>query len=147
MKKIYKDMELSSKALAAAIFMASVCFYMIIGAIIARSSGVDFNYNVSFAFLIHGVIISLFSSGVWAICFGLIKTKGFILRALLTLILILVFYAVSFLLPVINTKEGYMIWIITSFACTFLFIAGVSALSLILESKTGARSVLLWELK
>ena len=147
MKKIYKDMELSGKALGAAIFMATVCFYMIIGAITARISGGDFNYYIPFALLIHGVIISLCTSGTWVVCFGLIKNKGNLFRVLSTLIIIFFLYGISLLIPVINTIDGFPLWIIINFVFTFVLISGVSALSLILESKTGTRSVLIWELK
>ena len=147
MKKIYKDMELSSKALGAAIFMATVCLYMGIGAINARISEADFNYYIPFAFLIHGVIISLMVSGAWVLCFGLIKTKGFIFRYLFTLITILALYGITLLFPVIISKESYFIWVISSFVSAFLFLTGVSVLNEMLYKKTGARNVLLWELK
>ena len=147
MKKIYKDMELSSKALGAAIFMATVCLYMGIGAINARISGVDFNYYIPFAFLIHGVIISLMVSGAWILCFGMIKAKGFVFRYLLTLIIMLVLYGITFLFPVIISKESSFIWVISSFVSALLFLTGVSALNEMQLKKTGVRSVLLWELK
>ena len=140
-------MELSSKALGAAMFMATVCLYMGIEIIKAKTSDADITCYIPFAFLLHGIVFALMTSGAWVLCFGLIKTKNYIITALLTLIILLIITGVSIVLPVINTKAGYLIWIISCFASSFLFITGVTALYIKLEIKTGIRSVLLWELK
>ena len=147
MKTKYKDIELSGKSLGAAMFMATVCLYMAIGALSARLSGADFYYHIPFVFLVHGVIISLLAAGVWVINFGLIKTKGFGFRFLFTLIILTALFGISIKLPVINSNIGYELWIISGLISTAAFIIGVSVLSEKYLKKTGSRTVLLWELK
>ena len=142
-----KDIELSCKALGAAMFMLTVVLYMVIGTLYARISGEDFNYHVSFAFLIQGMIVSMLSSLIWIVCFGFIKSWRFFTRYLLLFIVIVAFFVVSILIPIINSAEGYGIWIISGVISTFVFTTAVAVLSEKQRKKTGARSVLLWELE
>ena len=145
-KKI-KEMELSAKTLGSAMFMATVCLYMGIGALYASASGGDFYYHVSFAFLIQGVAVSLLASAAWVLCFGLIKSWKFFFRYLLNLAILIVIFGISKIIPVISSQNGHFLWIISGFVSTFLFITGVSILCEKNVKKTGIRSVLIWELK
>jgi len=142
-----KDMELSAKALGAAIFMATACLYMGIGALYASANNGDFYYHVSFAFLIHGVAVSLLTSGAWVVCFGLINSWNFFCRYLLNLTILIIVFGISKIIPVISSQNGHFLWIISGFISTFFFTTGVSVLCEKYLKKTGERSVLLWEIK
>jgi len=145
--KKMKDMELSGKALGAAIFMATTCLYMGITALYASANDADFYYHVPFAFLIHGVAVSLLTSGAWVVCFGLIKSWNFCCRYLLNLAILFIVFGSSKIIPIISSQNGHFLWIISGFIATFLFTTGVSVLCEKNLKKTGERSVLLWELK
>ena len=143
----HKDMELSGKALGAAMFMASAVLYMVIGTLFTVISGNDFYYHISFAFLIQGMIVSMVSSLMWVVCFGLIKSWNFFARYLLLVAVMVALSGISMLIPVINSTSGYFVWIISGFISMFAFGTAVAVLSEKQLKKTGARSVLLWELK
>ena len=147
MDKRIKEMELSAKTLGAAMFMATVCLYMGIGAIYASASGEIFDYHVSFAFLIQGVAVSLLASAAWVLCFGLIKSLSFFIRYLSNLAILVALFGASKFIPVISSQNGHFLWIVCGFVSTFLFITGVSILSEKHIKKTGVRSVLIWEIK
>ena len=146
LKKISKETELSCKALGAAMFMAAVCLYMAIGAVFASVSGEDFYYHISFVFLIHGMIVSMLSSVLWVLCFGLVKPWGFFCRYLIALIILTALFGLSILMPVINSTEEHFLWIISSLISTLAFGTAIAVLSEKRLRKTGVRSVLLWEL-
>ena len=142
----HKEMELSGKALGAAMFMATAVIYMAIGAIFAVINREGFNYQISFTFLIQGMIMSMASSLMWVVCFGVIKSWKFFARYSILLLFILALAGASILIPVINSTDGYLIWIISTFISALAFGTSVAVLSEKQHKKTGARSVLLWEL-
>jgi len=143
----HKEMELSGKALGAAMFMATAVIYMAIGAIFAVLNREGFNYQLPFAFLIQSMIVSLVSSLMWVVCFGVIKSWKFFARYSMLLLFILALAGVSMLIPVVNAIEGHFIWIISGLISTFAFGTAVAVMSEKQLKKTGARSVLIWELK
>lgn len=147
MKKMNKEMELSYKALSAAMFMGTVCLYMAIGAVFALVSGEGFNYHVSFAFLIQGVVVSTLASIVCVLCFGSAKSWSFVTRYLLTLLILSALFILSMLIPVIGSTKGHFMWVISGAASILAFGTAVAVLSNQHFKKTGTRSVLLWELK
>ena len=140
-----KDMELSCKALGAAMFLGIICAYIAIGAAFAFVSGTDFYYHVSFAFLIQGIAVSMIASAAWVLCFSLAKSWSFLTRYLLVLTISAALFATSMLIPAINATEG-LIWLISGIISTFSFGTGVAILSSKHFKNTGARSTLLWEL-
>jgi len=142
-----KDMELSFKALGAGMFMGTAVLYMAIGGLFAMISEGDFYYHVSFAYLIQGMIVSMASSIMWMVCFGLIKSWQFLARYLLLFITIVTLSGGSMLIPFINSTDGHFVWIISNLISTLAFGTAVAILSEKQLKKTGARSVLLWELK
>jgi len=143
MKKMSKEMELSCKALGAAIFMGIVCLYMAIGALLG---GDHFHYHVSFAFLMQGIAVSMLSSAMWVLCFGSANLWRFFTRYLLILVILAVLFAMSMLIPAINAIEGHFIWIISGIISTLAFGTAVAVLSNKRFKKTGTRSTLLWEI-
>ena len=147
MKKKYKELELSSKALGAAMFMFTVCIYMAIIAILNARGGENINYHVTFAFLIHGIILSLICSGVWVLFFGLGEKCGFFSRYLPALALTAILYGISMIIPAIKNIDGALFWIVSGFSSSFLFGTSVALLSEKKKRTTGIRSVLLWELQ
>ena len=147
MLKKYKSLELSSKALGAAMFMFTVCLYMAICALYNSFSENSVNMNIPFALLIHGIILSFMCSGVWVLFFGIGEKCGFVSRYLPALVLTSAFCAISMIIPVIKNANGVFFWIISGFVSSFLFGSGVAVLSEIKRKKTGIRSVLLWELQ
>jgi len=146
MKKITKEMELSIKALGAAMFMGTVCLHIAIVALFAFISGDNFYYHISFAFLIQGMIASMLASATWALCFGSTKSWRFLAKYLLTTIILVALFAITMLIPAINSTEGHFIWIVSGLISTFAFGTAVAVLSDKHFKKTGSRSVLLWEL-
>jgi len=141
-----KKMELSCKALGAAMFMGTVCLYMAIGALFTFVSSEAFYYHISFTFLLQGIVVSLAASAVWVLCFSLTKAWGFSIRYLLALITLAALFAVSMLIPAINVVEGHFIWVISGVISTLAFGTAVAVSSNIHFRKTGSRSVLLWEI-
>ena len=147
MKKKYKNLELSSKALGAAMFMFTVCLFMGICALYNALNEESVNTNIPFALLIHGIILSIMCSGVWVLFFGLGEKCGFVSRYLPALVLTGSLFGISMIIPVIKNADEAFFWIICGFVSTFLFGSGVAVLSEIKRRKTGIRSVLLWELQ
>ena len=142
-----KDMELSFKALGAGMFMGTAVIYMAIGALFAIIGRDGFNYQVSFVFLIQGMILSMASSIMWVVCFGVIKSLKFFARYSILFIFILALSGVSMLIPVVNSVTGHFIWIMSGLVSTLVFCTAVAVLSEKQLKKTGARSVLIWELE
>ena len=147
MKKISKHMEISCQSLGVAIFMCTVCIYMVVVAIFTWISNGDFYFNIPFAFLIQGVAISMMASIVWTLVLGLMKSWVFLARYFLALIILVALLGVSMLIPAINSTTGYFIWIISSFVSLFFFGTALAALSEKHFKKTGDRSVLVWEIQ
>ncbi|MCL2376636.1 MAG: hypothetical protein FWC76_04485 [Defluviitaleaceae bacterium] len=146
MTKINKKMELSCKALGAAMFMFTVCLYMAIGALFASMGGEVFNYHISFALLIQGIAVSLVASTAWVLCFSFNKPWGFFTRYIISLVALAALFVISMLIPVVNGAEGHFIWIISGIASTFVFGTAVAVSSNMHFRKTGLRSALLWEI-
>ena len=147
MKKKFKDLELSSKALGAAMFMFTVCLFMAICALYNAFNEESVNTNIPFALLIHGIIMSLICSSVWILFFGLGEKCGFVSRYLTALVLTGSLFGISMIVPVIKNADGFFFWIVSGFASSFLFGSGIAVLSEIKRKKTGIRSALLWELQ
>jgi len=147
MLKKYKALELSSKALGAAMFMFTVCLFMAICALYNAFNEKSVNMTIPFALLIHGIILSLMCSGVWVLFFGLGEKCGFVSRYLPALVLTGILFGISMIIPVIKNANGVFFWIISGFVSSFLFGSGIAVLSEIKRRKTGIRSVLLWELQ
>ena len=146
MKKISKELELSIKALGSAMFMATVCLYLAIGAVLYFVRDANFYYHISFAFLIQGLVVSMAASVTWMMCFESAKSLSFIARYVLALMLLTALFGVSILLPVINSTAGHLLWLLSGFVATFAFGTAIAVLSEKRLKKTGSRSVLLWEL-
>ena len=146
MKKMSKQMELSFKALGAAMFMGTVFLHMAIGALFGFISEENFYYNVSFALLIQGMAVSMLASAAWVLCFGCAKPWGFVPRYLLALVVLAALFAISIYIPVINSTENYFTWVVSGVVSTLAFGSAVAMLSNKRFRKTGSRSTLLWEL-
>ena len=147
MKRISKEAELSIKALGAAMFMATVCLYMIIGFIIALVSEEHFYYHISFALLIQGMIASMLASATWILCFGSGKTLRFFARFFLSIVSLVVIFVIFALIPVINSTEWYILWLISGLISALAFGTAIAVLSEKHLKRAGVRSTLLWELK
>jgi hypothetical protein len=141
-----KDMELSLKVLGAGMFMGTVVIYMVIGALFTMTGREGFNYQVPFALLIQGMVLSMATSIMWVVCFGVMKSQKFFARYSTLLIFIMVLSGVSMLIPIINSTDGHFIWIISGLVSTLAFGTAVAVLSEKQLKKVGARSVLIWEL-
>ena len=146
MKKISKKIELSCKALGAAMFMGTVCLYMALGALFVFVSDAGFYYNISFAFLIQGILVSMIASAVWVLCFSSVKARGFFARYVPAFIGLAALFAASMLIPAIRGTEGYVLWIASGFLSTFAFGTAVAVSGNRYFKKTGTRSALLWEI-
>ena len=147
MNIINKEMEVSCQALGAAMFMATACLYMAIGVLFAFVNQESFYYHVSFAFLIQSVAVSMSASTVWVLCFGFIKAWGFITRYFLALLILVILFGISMLIPAINSLDGSLLWIISGLISTIAFGTGLAILSEKHLRQTGIRSVLIWEIK
>ncbi|MCL2446660.1 MAG: hypothetical protein FWD06_07835 [Oscillospiraceae bacterium] len=146
MKKMNKEVELSFKALGAAMFMATVCLYLAIGGLFFLLDRENFHYHISFAFLIQGLIASMAASVAWVVCFGEIKKMGFAARFIIPLAITLALFGLSALIPVINATQGFWLWLASGLVATVAFGTAIAVLSEKRLKKTGTRSVLLWEL-
>ena len=146
MKKNLKDIETSCKSLGAAMFMFTVCIYMAVAALSAAFLNVKVYFQIPFAFIIHGIIISMVSSALWFLFFGFFKRWSFLPRYLLTVLVLMAFFGLSVIIPVINSNVGYNHWIISGFASVFLMGTAFSVANEKNYKNTGKRSVLIWEL-
>jgi len=146
MKKLNKELELSIKALGAAMFMATVCLYLAIGAVLYFIGYDNFYFHVSFALLVQGLIVSMVASATWMVCFESAKPQSFGARYAIAFIILAILFGVSIMLPIINSTTGYLFWLIGGFVSTFAFGTAIAVLSEKHLKKTGKRSVLLWEL-
>ena len=147
MKKINKHMEVSCQSLGAVMFMAIVCFYMIIGVIVAWVGSDAFYYHIPFAFLIHGVIISMTASIVWTLILGMSSIKSFIMKVALCITTIILLLVASVFVPIINKSDGYIIWMLSCIISLIGFGILLSFYSEKFYKKTGKRSVLIWEIQ
>ena len=145
--KNLKKIETSSKSLAAAMFMATVCLYMIIGALISSRMYDVFYYHIPFCFLIQGVVVSLAASAVWMAAFAHGKQWGFFVRYLLAFIVITVLFGASVLIPAINSEAGHLRWLLSSFIVTIGMGTALAVKNEKYFKNTGKRSVLIWELE
>ena len=141
MKKLNKHAELSLKCLGAAIAMATICLYMIAGAVSSWVGGGDFYFHVPFSFLVHGMLVSMIAASVWVVAFGIVKSWGFFARYALFLIISIALYGASLLIPPIN-----FLWVICGFAVALIFCTASAIISENIFQKTGKRSILVWEL-
>jgi len=146
MTKICKKLELSCKALGAAMFMGAICLYMAIGALFTFVSGGGFYYHVPFVLLAQGIVVSMMASAMWAVCMSLAKSWGFFTRYLLVLVVLAALFVISMLIPVINGVDGHLIWIISVAVSTFAFGTAVAVYSNMHFRKTGTISALIWEI-
>ena len=146
MIKKFKDIETSCKSMGAAMFMFNVCIYMAVRTLSAAFLNIKIYYQIPFAFIIHGIIISMISSALWFLFFGFIKQWCFLPRYLLTLLVLVAFFGLSALIPVINSNAGYYHWIISGFASVFLMGTAFSVANEKTYKNTGKRIVLIWEL-
>jgi len=146
MNEKLKKMELSCKALGAAMFMFTVCLYMAIGTVLALVSGNAFYYHISFAFLIQGIAMSLIASSAFVLPFSLSKSWGFLMRYLIALAVLAALFIISMLIPAISAVEGYFVWAISGVISAFVFGTAVAVSSNMHFRKTGSRSALLWEI-
>ncbi|MDR2962503.1 MAG: hypothetical protein LBU90_02510 [Bacteroidales bacterium] len=147
MKKLSREMEVSWQAMAAVTFMVSACLYVIYNLLyvfIQRVEGA--HLVVPAAFIIHGVMVSVLYSGAFILCFGMVEHWRGLARYFCALAILLTLFGVSLLIPQIRSNEG-LIWLAALFAVSFPFLTAVSILSEKRHTKTGIRSVLLWELK
>ena len=128
-------------------FMAAVCFYIIICSITPLIGNEDISYHITFALLIHGVIISMSASIVWTLILSIKKIKSAFLRTLLCSIIIVIMLGISIFIPVLNSSNGFIIWILSCIISLFGFGILLAVYSEIYFKKTGIRSVLVWEIK
>lgn len=146
MKKMHKELELSIKALGAAMFMATVCLYLAVGAVFFLIDRENFHYHISFAFLIQGLIASFAASVAWMVCVGQIKKMGFVARYAISAVITLVLFGLSALIPIIHSTQGFWLWLVSGVVATVAFGTGIAVTSEGKLKKTGKRTVLLWEL-
>jgi len=139
-------MELSIKALWAAIFMATIFIYLVVGFIMRLLNVENFYHHISFAFLIQGLIMSMIGSATWILSFGHNKKSGFLVRYLLPLVILIISFGISMLIPAINSTEWYLLWLASGLLSSLSFGTAIAVLSEKHLKKTGKRSVLLWEL-
>ena len=147
MKNISKHMEVSCQSLGAAMFMAIVCFYMIIRAVITLIGDDVSFYHVPFSLLIQGVIISMSSSIIWTLILGISSIKSLVIKVILCLMFIIILLFVSVLIPVVNKSDGYIIWILSCAISLFGFGILLAFYSEKYYKRTGVRSVLVWEIQ
>ena len=145
--KNLKKIETSSKSLAAAMFMATVCLYMLIGAVISSRMYDVFYYHIPFSLLIQGVVLSLAASAVWMASFAHSKKWGFFARYLLAFTILALLFGASVLIPAINSETGHLRWLLSSFIATLGMGTALAIKNEKYFKSTGNRSVLIWELE
>jgi|GEM_PF-1283601 len=146
MKSKHKELEMSIKALGAAMFMATVCLYLLVGGVAFLLGREEFQFHVPFAFLIQGLIASMAASAAWMLCVGNIKKMGFAAKYLMVMAITLALFGMSALIPAIRSTDGVWLWLASGLVATVAFGTAIAATSEKRLKKTGTRSVLLWEL-
>jgi len=127
------------KFIAAGVFCGLIGFYMVVGTLYTRFRGLDFDYAIPFAFIIHGAAFALVTATLWEVFFGeTIKHWRFIVRALafdlLLALTILACFATSFILP----QDWAHLWL----AGVLVIAVGIAVISCVCEwyfRKTGER--------
>jgi len=147
MKNVSKHMEVSCQSLGAAMFMAIVCIYMIIGAITVWAGNGAFYYHIQFTLLIQGVIISMSASIIWTLFLGMSSIKSLFAKIFLCSMIIMILLGISVLIPAINKSDGYIFWILSCIISLFGFGILLALYSERYYKKTGVRSVLVWEIQ
>ncbi|MCL2365122.1 MAG: hypothetical protein FWC71_10720 [Defluviitaleaceae bacterium] len=145
-KPISKEIELSIKALSAAIFMATICMHMIVGFVLRLLNVYEGYLHVSFAFLMQGMVISMTGAAAWVLSFGYGKAWSFGARYVLAAVISMVVAGVSMLVPAIHAAELHLYWLASGLICSFAFGTAIAVLSEKRLKISGACSVLLWEL-
>jgi len=137
MKKLM-DFVMPIKMIAGGVLVGLVGFYMVVGTIYARFSGVEFEYSVPFAFIIQGAVLALAIALLWELFLGetIIKKWRFFKRAigfnLSLLVLVVLCFVTSFALP----TDWANLWLIGTYAIT-IGMAVIVGLSEIYFRKTG----------
>jgi len=139
MKKLM-DIVMPIKMIAGGILVGLIGFYMVVGTIYAQISGAEFEYSVSFAFIIQSAVLAVVISLLWQIFLGevVIKKWRFFKRAIvfnlsLLVVIVLCFFA-SFALPI--PGELSYLWLIGA-CCITVGIAIIAALNEIYYRRTG----------
>jgi len=135
MKIVSKNSVVTWIALGATMFMAAVCFYLIIGALISSKIYPVFYYYVPFSFLVHGMVMSMAASGVWLVLFGNKKLMHFMIRFIIAMVIITAFYLISDQIPAINSLVGHLRWIWS--CCVAILVLGVP-FSIVKEKRSSA---------
>jgi hypothetical protein len=139
MKKLM-DFVIPLKFIAGGILAGLIGFYMVVGTLYAKITGLEFEYSIPFAFILQGAALATAIAVLWEIFFGenIIKKWRFLHRALsfnfLLIILIAICFLTSFALP---TDWAYL-WLI-GVGCIALGIAVMSGLIEVYCRKTGER--------
>ena len=111
MKIISRNTVITWIAMCAAMFMTTVCVYILIGTLISSKIYEVFYYYVPFSFLIHGMVLSMVAASLWLMFFGQKKSLRFLVRFLIVLAILATLYLISTQISVIYSLVGYLRWI------------------------------------
>jgi len=130
------------KLIAGGILFGLIGFYMVVGMLYARFTGVAFEHSVPFAFIWQGAILAVAIAILWEMFFGeaIIKKWRFFKRALFFNVSLVFLVALCFLTSFALPTDWAHLWLIGTGSIS-LGIAVISALNEIYYKKTGARYV------
>ncbi|MCL2373601.1 MAG: hypothetical protein FWC78_09420 [Defluviitaleaceae bacterium] len=140
-----KKVELSCKALGAAVFMGMICIYMGLG-VIFWLLGWGVVSQISFWFLLQGIALAMVASGAWVLSFGAGKNWGFGARYLLAIGVLAAAVGLSVAIPGLRAMDGFYLWLASGTGAALAFGNAVAVLSHRHFKATGLRSSLLWEI-
>jgi len=128
------------KLIAGGVLAGLIGFYMVVGTLYARFTGVEFVYSIPFAFIIQGAVLAIAIAVIWEVFFGeaIVKKWRFFKRALMFNLSLIALIAICFLTSFALPTDWAYLWLIGATAIT-LGIAIMSGLSELYYRKTGER--------
>ena len=126
------------KFIAGGILAGLIGFYMVVGTLYARFTGVEFEYSIPFAFILQGAVLAILIAILWEVFFGevIIKKLRFFKRALMFNLSLVLLIAICFLTSFVLPTDWAHLWLIGTGVLT-LGIAVMSCLNEIYYRKTG----------
>jgi len=128
------------KFIAGGVLAGLIGFYMVVGTIYARFTGVEFEYSLPFSFILQGAVLAIIIAISWEVFFGeiIIKKWRFFKRVLMFNLSLALIIALCFLTSFVLPTDWAHLWLIGAVILT-LGIAVMSGLNEIYYRKTGNR--------
>ena len=128
------------KLVAGGILFGLIGFYMVVGTLNARITGIEFEYSIPFSFILQGAVLAIIVAALLEVFFGetLIKQWRFFKRAAMFGLSLLILVVVGVLISFTLRGDAWVyLWLIGIIVITMgIIVAGITE---VYYRKTGER--------